>query len=852
MKENAFIKWVRGHVKYGGKSRKDIDKAISKNQNLSNIKHTNYYIFQFFKFFYTKKYLSILSPVCITLTLVIFFATDPFFNDIFSESKPINLGEAMNSFATDLLHIFVPISDLDESLGNGIKEKRIDSFGTVNITLNGFSVLLTIFKAISFIGIYSIISFFYYKFFASSLYRRYSKVSTFDKLEMLYPYNYMTNRLIIGYVYDERSLDLTHRPRIATISDKGLRQNILIIGSISTGKTISALAQFVLQILYAFYDLFEKKCAALILDVKGNFNEIPKRYLKECRREDDLIDISLEGKVRLNFLHKPDLSPMEIASRMRTVLEMFAKSGGDDYFIEKAEITMAEIIKLKRVHSGYVTFEDIHDIITYEKNRLTLFEDLEARRRVGDLSDAETYDYISGKSYFENEFNRMDQKLREIIVSEVTRMTNPFISKKEIKDIFCPTAEEINFVGFKSVIEEGKIVIWNINGNKEKKLSKLVAAYMKIDWQEEVLNTLELPKDSIAYKRQKALICDEYQHYCTRNDADFISQSREANGVMIVATQSYSSLLAALKNDEQVFNMLIQSFINKIVFRTDDTSFTVKKIKEQLGKFEVEKISTSTTESARDSKADYVLGESHGDKKNLSTGITKSKQKEELFDESFLNRTLTEGKALCLLSDGMQLFDPVVVHLPRQHKEGRIKLIDPENAIFQWVDFRPDAISDSMLSVDFDLSPDLSADKDKGDFEVLATPEEINAIKQARQKSIPGIDKSEVVFTFGMSEGKEKKIEEFEHQIIFTPASAEIDIETGEYINIDGIVEEHSLEINSNVMMAMADHEVELISPGDDAVQIKEEMPFTQKSDDIDDDVIKEKIIMSHNFGDNF
>ncbi|MBQ8300097.1 MAG: type IV secretion system DNA-binding domain-containing protein [Clostridia bacterium] len=60
-----------------------------------------------------------------------------------------------------------------------------------------------------------------------------------------------------------------------TIPEKGLYQNVLITGTIGTGKTSSAMYPFVEQ-------LISQNIGMLILDVKGNFHlkvkEIAKRY----------------------------------------------------------------------------------------------------------------------------------------------------------------------------------------------------------------------------------------------------------------------------------------------------------------------------------------------------------------------------------------------------------------------------------------------------------------------------------------------------------------------------------------------------------------------------------------------
>ena len=82
-----------------------------------------------------------------------------------------------------------------------------------------------------------------------------------------------------------------------------------------------------------------------------------------------------------------------------------------------------------------------------------------------------------------------------------------------------------------------------MNISEYQNLSKIIAAYLKIDFQTEVMQSLK-NKNNI---RKSSFICDEYHEYVTANDADFFAQSREAKCINIVSTQSYSSLKNTLK-----------------------------------------------------------------------------------------------------------------------------------------------------------------------------------------------------------------------------------------------------------------------------------------------------------------
>src|SRR5699024_1270872 len=150
-----------------------------------------------------------------------------------------------------------------------------------------------------------------------------------------------------------------------------------------------------------------------------------------------------------------------------------------------------------------------------------------------------------------------------------TRITNTFISDYDVSSTFCPPLENLNFDGFNEIISKGKIVVLNINVSEYSLLSKIVAAYLKLDFQTEVMSFL-----AIGIPKTTVFICDEYDKFCTKTDADFFSMSREAKCINIVSTQSYSSLKNTLK-DESSVKVITQNLVNKIWFRTDDI-FTIE------------------------------------------------------------------------------------------------------------------------------------------------------------------------------------------------------------------------------------------------------------------------------------
>lgn len=83
------------------------------------------------------------------------------------------------------------------------------------------------------------------------------------------------------------------------LPEASLYQNILITGTIGSGKTSSAMYPFSRQLIKYKYDDDENKLGMLILDVKGNYYSQVKKYASYYRRNDDLVIIELRWKYKV-------------------------------------------------------------------------------------------------------------------------------------------------------------------------------------------------------------------------------------------------------------------------------------------------------------------------------------------------------------------------------------------------------------------------------------------------------------------------------------------------------------------------------------------------------------------------
>ena len=442
------------------------------------------------------------------------------------------------------------------------------------------------------------------------------------------------------------------------IPEKGLYQNMIITGTIGSGKTSSAMYPFTKQLIYYKNNNINEKIGMLILDVKGNYQYQVKEFCKQFNRLDDLVIIELGGKYKYNPLNKPNLKASILANRLKTILLLFSENNSESYWLDKAEQILEHSIKLCRLYNdNYVNFSEIHKLITNSSYYQQKQELLKQKFFHNDFNEQQCYDLLTSTTFFENEFYKLDQRTMSILKSEITRITNCFISDYSVMHTFNPEKNEENFYGLSEILKKGKIVVLNMNISEYKNLSKIIAAYLKLDFQTEVLSTLA--KNEI--KRTVAFISDEYHEYVTNTDADFFAQSREAKCINIVATQSYTSLLKTL-NDEATVKVILQNLINKIWLRTDD-AFTIEEAQKQIGKEDKEKYSRSISENAKETVYNYFTQTLNSKNSSITESLNSVIQHDFIYDSNFFTQQLDTFNCLSFLSTGTSILPPEKLEL---------------------------------------------------------------------------------------------------------------------------------------------------------------------------------------------
>lgn len=458
--------------------------------------------------------------------------------------------------------------------------------------------------------------------------------------------------LHIGAIHNERNLDITAYPKLCTIKHKNIFKNFVIFGVIGEGKTASALLPILQQIIYYQARNSKQKIGGFITDVKGNFAQYVVKYAKDVGRDDDIVLFRICGDFYYNFLYKPDEPASVLASRLVEYLKVHNQSGNEGYWIDQAKRTLENGIKLLRLanEDEYITFEDLDRVIADDERRALIIENLMHVYNAGKMTKYQRELFESAKLYFEKKYINLSLNVRGIIESEVSRIVDSFTSDPVVKHTFCPPKDKLNFPGFRTIIEEGKIFIFDIPNERFKGVAEMACAFAKLDYQSMILQRMS--NKEYNQSRISFFMSDENHFIVTPNDTYFYSLGREAMNFSIVVAQSKSSYMTVLKNKDLV-NSMLNNLDNKIIMRNTDPD-TLDYVLKVFGK-EVKTYQNRSTSESGKSDIDYFASNVSQNNKSISQSISEVERREEVFTQEFFSRVLDEFKCIGLVNSGKTL-----------------------------------------------------------------------------------------------------------------------------------------------------------------------------------------------------
>jgi hypothetical protein len=164
--------------------------------------------------------------------------------------------------------------------------------------------------------------------------------------------------LVVGEIHRQLISRPAPAPQWLSIPERGLYTGIAAFGSIGSGKTLGLILPAMRQLFAYRAQDPEQKLSGIVLEVKGDLCRQLQRILKWCGREQDYVEVSLDGDIRYNPLNN-DLDAYAQAFNIASIITSIWGKGKEPFWQQSYTDLVRYVIMLHRIRDGYLTMVDI-------------------------------------------------------------------------------------------------------------------------------------------------------------------------------------------------------------------------------------------------------------------------------------------------------------------------------------------------------------------------------------------------------------------------------------------------------------------------------------------------------------
>ncbi len=164
--------------------------------------------------------------------------------------------------------------------------------------------------------------------------------------------------LVLGEVHRQLVPQPSPAPYWLSIPERGLYTGIASFGSIGSGKTYGLILPAMRQMFAYRANDPARKLSGIVLEVKGDLCRQLQRILAWCGREQDYVEVSLDGEIRYNPLNN-SLDPYAQAFNIASIITSIWGKGREPFWQQSYADLVRYVILLHRIRDGYVTMVDL-------------------------------------------------------------------------------------------------------------------------------------------------------------------------------------------------------------------------------------------------------------------------------------------------------------------------------------------------------------------------------------------------------------------------------------------------------------------------------------------------------------
>jgi type IV secretory system conjugative DNA transfer VirD4/TraG family protein len=164
--------------------------------------------------------------------------------------------------------------------------------------------------------------------------------------------------LVLGEVHRQLMPKPSSAPQWLSIPERGLYTGIASFGSIGSGKTYGLILPAMRQLFAYRAGDPERRLSGIVLEVKGDLCRQLQRILKWCGREQDYVEVSLDGNIRYNPLNN-SLDAYAQAFNIASIITSIWGRGKEPFWQQSYTDLVRYVILLHRIRDGYLTMVDL-------------------------------------------------------------------------------------------------------------------------------------------------------------------------------------------------------------------------------------------------------------------------------------------------------------------------------------------------------------------------------------------------------------------------------------------------------------------------------------------------------------
>lgn len=429
-------------------------------------------------------------------------------------------------------------------------------------------------------------------------------------------------------------------PQWLVLPERALFTNLYCLAGTGSGKTSTVVHTLLEQALYKWAGDPKRKIGMFINDcTKGEILNHVLARAKKAGREKDVIALRVGGEWSYNPLAEGNATAL--AARLLVALETMTAQESNTYYRKMArEFTENAFQVMEDVLGrGKFGFMDFYDFICDDQVQASF---LEAAKEKNSVS----------YRWFVKQWLTQDAHEQGMLTKGLRADVSSFV-QEAVAPIFASASA--NFPGWKTVINEGKIVVFNMPMDVWGDFAKALGIFVLMDFQAAVLarNTPEFAQSGGNTERLMMCVLDEAWAYMNPKLAEFTAVSRSARCCTLALHQGLQQV------PPQYRDTVLGNFRTSILLSINDP-LSLSVFSRLFGTHKVMRQSHSEGSSfagvEQKMLTDAYAARAGGESKSVSVSYTEID--EPRFPEDALLR-LPQGKAV------VQMYDGATTHLPR-------------------------------------------------------------------------------------------------------------------------------------------------------------------------------------------